>query len=73
MHVKIFKSHINETTDTNSIEYQVNSFVKGKNVVAIEQSVVRRETEREASPIRAQGPTAPLYFIVITVLYEEKM
>ncbi|MDF2891229.1 MAG: hypothetical protein K0R80_1596 [Clostridia bacterium] len=58
MKVKIFKSHIAENYDSNNIEANVNSFIRDKKVVSIQQSTCFNETSNTA-------------FIAITVLYEE--
>lgn len=60
--VKIFKSHINESRDTTSIESSINAFVKGKKIISVTQSV--------AAKPGTEGPTA-IYFMVVTVVYEE--
>lgn len=62
MKIKIFKSYLSETTDTNSIESKVNAFISSKKVIDIKQSV---------SPFMKDGGTA-LSFTVITVMYEDK-
>lgn len=58
--IKIFKSHITETKDTNFIESSLNSFIKGKDIISINQSVTP-----------SVGTQGELYFIVITVVYRE--
>ena len=61
--VKIFKSHINEVSDTNNIESSLNSFVKDKNIISITQSMVAKPGTPEKGS---------LYFITITVVYDDK-
>lgn len=63
MKIKVFKSHLSELEDTNSIESKINSFIKNKTIVSIEQSVVPK----------IQRGTKPecIYFTVITILYED--
>lgn len=60
--VKIFKSHINESRDTASIESTLNAFVKGKKIISVTQSVVAKPG--------TEGTNA-IYFMVVTVVYEE--
>ncbi len=60
--VKIFKSHVNESRDTASIESTLNAFVKEKKIISVTQSVVAKPG--------TEGTTA-IYFMVVTVVYEE--
>lgn len=61
-HVKIFKSNINEVSDTNHLESSISSFVKGKTIISLTQTMVEKPKSTEKNT---------LYFIVITVLYED--
>jgi hypothetical protein len=63
MKIKIFKSNICETADTNNIESTVNSFINGKNIIDIKQSIATRP--------KGAGDKTQLYFITITVMYNE--
>lgn len=61
--VKIFKSHVNELTDTNSLENTLNNFVKDKSIISVTQSVV---------PKPGTAEKGSLYFMVVTVVYDDK-
>lgn len=60
--VKIFKSYVNETRDTTSIESSLNSFVRDKKIISMNQSVVAKPG--------TEGTNA-IYFMVVTVIYED--
>ena len=60
--VKIFKTHINELKDTNSMESNLNLFVQDKTIISVTQSVV---------PKLGTSETNPLYFMVVTVVYDD--
>lgn len=60
--VKVFKSHVNESRDTTSIESALNAFVKDKKIISVTQSVAAKPGTEGASAI---------YFMVVTVVYEE--
>lgn len=69
--VKIFKSHVNEVNDTNYIESNLNTFIKDKKIISVTQSVVAKPNTPDAATCRKEA-TGPLYFIVITVVYDEE-
>ena len=60
--VKIFKTHVNELKDTSSLESNLNLFVQDKTIISITQSVV---------PKLGASETSPLYFMVVTVVYDD--
>ena len=57
MKIKVFKSHIGETFDTNSIESNVNLFIKNKEIIDIKQSIAYDDKHSQC-------------FIVMTVMYK---
>ncbi|MDU2686697.1 MAG: hypothetical protein E7C44_04440 [Paeniclostridium sordellii] len=57
MKIKVFKSHVGETFDTNSLESNVNFFIKNKTVIDIKQSISYDEKNNKC-------------FMVMTVIYE---
>ena len=63
MKIKIFKSHLSENDDTNNVESNVNIFIKGKDIIDIKQSI--------SAKTDAKGET-PHYFVIITVIYNDK-
>lgn len=65
MKIKIFKSHVSEVADTNNIESSLNQFIRNKKVISIEQSMVPKIQNS------ALSKEERLYFVIITVLYEE--
>ena len=60
--VKIFKTHVNEVSDTNSLESKLNTFVRDKTIISVTQSVVPKPETPEKNS---------LYFMVVTVVYED--
>ena len=64
---KIFKSHINEITDTNNLELNLKNFIKNKKIINIKQSLVPEINETN----KTSKQTKNLYFIAVTVIYEE--
>ena len=60
--VKIFKTHVNELKDTNSLESNLNLFVQDKTIISVTQSVVPKPGTPESNA---------LYFMVVTVVYED--
>ena len=60
--VKIFKTHVNELKDTSSLESNLNLFVQDKTIISVTQSVV---------PKLGTPETSPLYFMVVTVVYDD--
>lgn len=68
--VKIFKSNVNESMDTNFIESNLNTFIKDKNIISITQSVVAKPSTPNTTT-RNKEKTGQLYFIVITVFYDD--
>ena len=60
--VKIFKTHVNELKDTNSLESNLNLFVQDKTIISVTQSVVPKPGTPEAGA---------LYFMVVTVVYDD--
>lgn len=69
--VKIFKSHVNEISDTNSIESALNTFVKDKKIISVTQSVVAKPNTSDLST-HEQKKSGQFYFIVITVVYDDE-
>lgn len=67
--VRIFKSHVNEVKDTNSIESNLNTFIKDKTIISVTQSVVAKPNTANTTP--SQEKQSQLYFIVITVVYDD--
>lgn len=61
--VKVFKTHVNELTDTNSLESALNAFVKDKIIISVTQSVVPKPGTPEKGS---------MYFMVVTVVYDDK-
>ena len=60
--VKIFKTYVNELKDTSSLESNLNIFVQDKKIISVTQSVVPKPGTPE---------TNPLYFMVVTVVYDD--
>ena len=60
--VKIFKTHVNELKDTNSLESSLNLFVQDKTIISVTQSVV---------PKPGTAEMGALYFMVVTVVYDD--
>lgn len=58
MKIKIFKGNITKDSDFQSLETKVNSFVNGKKVIDMKQSIDKAES-------------SGTYFLVITVMYED--
>ena len=60
--VKIFKTHVNELKDTNSLESSLNLFVQDKKIISVTQSVVPKPGTQDRGS---------LYFMVVTVVYDD--
>ncbi|MDF2843986.1 MAG: hypothetical protein K0R00_2412 [Herbinix sp.] len=59
MRIKMFTGRMNQEGDKDFIEDEVNSFINGKKVIDIKQSI---STE-------VNGDEAPYHFVVVTVMY----